>query len=345
MGNASLLLDEVPATAADRVGRIVSGAERAADLTRQLLAYAGRGRFMVRELDISEIVQGTADLLRLSIPKNVELEFNLQPNLPRISADAGQLQQLLMNLTSNASEATEGRPYGRVIVSTRACEVDRPFVDELGEEIAPARYICLEVADNGTGMDEETRKKIFDPFFTTKFTGRGLGLAAVSGIMRSQRGGIRIDTAPGKGTTFRLFFPAVEQPERREPPRKNAVLVVDDEEVVREFITAALRRAGYEAIPAANGKEALERWAEEQDRIALVVMDVVMPVMGGGELLTAFQRAQPDLKVLLTSGYNETEARRMCGECNVAGFIQKPYSARKLVDAVKSAIGEPGSPP
>jgi CheY-like chemotaxis protein len=299
---------------------------------------------MIRELDLSDVVESTADLVRLSIPKNVQLEFKLQRGLPLVLADSGQFQQLVMNVTSNAAEATEGRPDGRVTLSTHACDTSQPFLDELGNEMQPGRYVCLEVADNGSGMDEATKAKIFDPFFTTKFTGRGLGLAAVSGIMRSQRGGVTIETALGKGTTFRLFFPAAEQPETISPPRKNAILVVDDEEVVREFITAALKRAGYDPIPTANGKEALERWAEQQDQIALVVMDVVMPVMGGGELLTAFQRAQPDLKVLLTSGYNETEARRLCGECNVAGFIQKPYSARRLLDAVNEAIGEPAAP-
>ncbi|HVX65152.1 MAG TPA: PAS domain S-box protein, partial [Bryobacteraceae bacterium] len=207
MGYASLLLEEVPPRAAETVRAIISGAERAAHLTRQLLAYSGKGQFYVRDLDLSHTVRELLGLIQPSIPRSIYLRLDLQERLPEISVDPGQLQQVLMNLVTNARDAIGESRRGTIVISTRQREIDTPLVDEVGQELPAGRYVCLEVRDDGAGMTEETTKKIFDPFFTTKFTGRGLGLSAVAGIMRTQKGGILIETALGCGSTFTLLFP------------------------------------------------------------------------------------------------------------------------------------------
>lgn len=210
LGSATLLEEWVPPDGRRLLDNILQGAERAADLTRQLLAYAGKGQFVLRKLDLSAEVRDMAELLRISVSRSVQLKLGLDEDVPPIMADAGQIEQVIMNLVINAAESVGEQPDGSVAVATRAREVHRAFLDDLGEEVRPGSYACLEVTDNGCGMDEQTRSRIFDPFFTTKFTGRGLGLAAVSGIMRSQKGAVTIRTVPGEGTTFTLYFPAFE---------------------------------------------------------------------------------------------------------------------------------------
>jgi PAS domain S-box-containing protein len=340
LGNASLVLDDVPARSREKVEAIISGAEKAADLTRQLLAYAGKGRFFVQSLNLSDVVRSVTNLLRLSIPKSVALNLDLQAQLPAVVADAGQVQQVVMNLIINGAEAIgEGRA-GEVKVSTCVREIDRTFMDDLGQEIPPGRYVRIEVRDTGSGMDEQTRSKIFDPFFSTKFLGRGLGLAAVSGIMRSQKGAVTIRSTPGKGTSFRVLFPAADQPAEREGSAKGTILVVDDEESVREFLAAAMSRAGYSVMTARDGREAMTIWEEHRSQISLILLDVVMPVMGAAEMLAELKSQSPETKVLLTSGYNEEEAKRLSGTYPATRFIQKPYSAQKLLFTVEKMIGK-----
>ncbi len=343
LGNASLVLDEVGPGAAARVKSIVNGAERAAHLTRQLLAYSGKGQFFLKDLDLSQAVREMADLLHLSIPKTVELRLDLQQRLPFVTIDPGQLQQVIMNLVINAGEAIGESRHGRITVSTGVREIDRPFVDALGIEISPGRYIYLEVADTGHGMDEATRSKIFDPFFTTKFTGRGLGLAAVSGIVRSQQGAIAVDSAPGRGTTFAVLFPVSERMPGEAPEREAAgratLLVVDDEESVREFIREVLRREGYGVLLASDGRAALALWEKNQDRIDAAIVDIMMPGMGGNDLLQQLKSLRPQMRVLLTSGYSEAEVRRLSAKYSDMKFIQKPYTAQALAQAVASLIG------
>ncbi len=333
LGNASLVLPELSQPQAERVEAIVTGAQKAADLTRQLLAYAGKGRFVVRQVDLAVAVMEMTELLRVSIPRHVELHRSLQP--APVQADAGQIQQLVMNLAINAAEAV-GEAHGSVTVATGIEEFSAPLSGSLGEELPPGRYAYLEVADNGSGMDEETRSRIFDPFYTTKFLGRGLGLAAVAGIVRSHNGAINIRTAPGRGSVFRVFLPAAEEPR---PAQKAGVLVVDDEDAVRDFLRRVLEARGYTVTCAANGREALAELDRRGREISLVVLDVVMPVMSGGEMLAELRSRRPGLKVLLTSGYSEDEVHRICGpECQKAGFIQKPYTAQQVADKVKAEL-------
>ena len=333
LGNASLVQSEAPPQLAERIEAIITGAQKAADLTRQLLAYAGKGRFVVRELDLSAVVREMTGLLRVSIPKHIELKRTLHPVL--VKADAGQIQQVVMNLAINAAEAI-GEAHGTVLLSTGVREVAAPLRGSVGESLEPGMYACIEARDTGAGMDPETRARIFDPFFSTKFVGRGMGLAAVAGIVRSHQGAITVESEPGNGSTFRVLLPAVAVPQSPRP----AVLVVDDEASVRDFIERVLERRGYCVYTAADGREALALLEQHGREISLVVLDVVMPVMGGGETLTAIRERRPDLEVLLTSGYSEDEVERLCGGSGKAEFIQKPYTAQQLADKVAAVIGE-----
>ncbi|MFB3829929.1 MAG: PAS domain S-box protein [Bryobacteraceae bacterium] len=341
MGNASMVLDEIAPGPAERIREVISGAERAANLTRQLLAYSGKGQFVVRDLDISQAVQEMSDLAQFSIPKSVNFGVTVHKRLPLVRMDPSQVQQILMNLVINASEAIgEGNP-GEIALAASMTEVREPFIDAVGEEIAPGRYVCIEVSDTGSGVSDEARAKIFDPFFTTKFAGRGLGLAAVAGIVRSRKGGITLESIPGRGATFRVLLPAVKEQAPEERPcgdGRATVLVVDDERSVREFLGAALRRRGYKVLAATDGKEALVAYEAAHGAVDAVVLDVAMPVMGANELLPRIKARKPGLKVLLTSGYGEAEAKRLCAAYPGAAFIQKPYTAQQIVKCVEELL-------
>ncbi len=344
LGSASLLIDDAGPEIEENLRAIIDSAERAAHLTRQLLAYSGKGQFIVKELNLTHAIRDMSDLLRLSIPKSVELRLDLSERLPHVAMDPGQLQQVVMNLVINAGEAIGEGNHGRLAVATGWGDVDRPFVDALGVEAAPGRYVYLEVNDNGSGMDQETILRIFDPFFTTKFTGRGLGLAAVSGVVRSQNGAITVESTPGQGSTFRVMFPAAQTSRDAAAAEGmggslGTVLVVDDEESVRRFVSAALRRSGYRVLQAADGTEALALCERGTEPVDAVVLDIVMPVMGAGELLPALVRLRPGVRILLTSGYSESEAKRLCASYEGAGFIQKPYTAQTLIRAVAELLG------
>ena len=343
MGNASLVLEEVGPGPARRLKDVVSSAERAAHLTRQLLAYSGKGQFVVRELDVSQAVNEMSGLLESSIPKSATLNLNLERRLPAVRMDPGQLQQILMNLVINAGEAIgEGKP-GRITVSTGQSDVRTTFIDSMGEEVAPGRYVLIEVGDTGSGIDEETKRKIFDPFFTTKFTGRGLGLAAVAGIVRSRKGAITVRSVPGAGSTFRVLLPVSESPvqkpeEELHANARTAILVVEDEPRVRDFLGAVFTRQGYRVLLATDGRHALAVCGRESGHIDAAVIDVVMPLMGAGELLAELKACRPDLKILLTSGYSESEAKRICAAWPGAIFIQKPYTAKQIAKTVEDLL-------
>ena len=342
MGNASIALEQAGPGAAERIEEVIRSAERAAGLTRQLLAYSGKGQYVVREIDVAEAVGEIADLVQFSIPKSAGLVITEQRRLPAVRMDPSQLQQVLMNLVINAGEAIgEGNP-GRITVGTSMADLQEPLTDAIGEEIAPGRYVCIEVTDNGPGIEADKRSRIFDPFFTTKFTGRGLGLAAVAGILRSQKGGITLESAPGQGSAFRVYLPVANRAEAvREEPQdegRSTILVVDDEPAVRDFIAAALRKHGFRVLTAADGRDALTACTRENAGLNAVVLDLVMPVMSGNELLPKIKALLPDAKILLTSGYSETEARRLCTAYPGARFIQKPYTARQIARALDDLL-------
>jgi PAS domain S-box-containing protein len=349
LGNSSLALDNVGPSSPNRplLEEVMKAAERAAELTRQLLAYAGKGRFVMRTLDLSELVREISGLVQTSIPKHVQLRLQLAEGLPGIDADPGQLQQIVMNLVINGAEAI-GPGGGSVLVQTAVQEVDLPYIGTMssaGELLRPGRYVALEVNDSGSGMDEETLSKIFDPFFSTKFAGRGLGLSAVLGIVRAHKGALKVYSEPGQGTTFKVLFPVSANPvtnvavaAKRDLKGTGTVLVVDDEEIVRATARHTLLRYGYESIVAEDGAAALEAYKTSPGKVVLVLLDLTMPVMSGEETLRQLQRVNPQVKVLLTSGYNEVEAVQRFAGKGLAGFIQKPYTAAALAEKVKEVL-------
>ena len=350
LGNATLAMESLPPANPARalIERVIRASESAADLTRQLLAYAGKGRFIVQPVDVSDLVREIGQLIRTSIPRSIQVQLDLAPNLPAVEADATQIQQLVMNLVINGAEAI-GDQNGSVRVTTGLQQVDEDWLaaSELAEEIGPGEYIAIEVQDTGCGMDEETRKRIFDPFFTTKFTGRGLGLAAATGIVRGHKGAIKVYSARGKGSLFKILLPAVDAapraPERHPAAGKaeagtGTILVVDDEEIVRRTATSALQRYGYTVLTAENGREAVDIYRGIANRVSMVLLDMTMPVMGGEEALRHLKTINPGVRVLLSSGFNEVEAvRRFTGK-GLAGFIQKPYTAAALAGKVRGVL-------
>ncbi|MGE5570763.1 MAG: PocR ligand-binding domain-containing protein [Rhodospirillales bacterium] len=339
MGHASMLAEEAGEETREQVNAILRAAEKAAHLTRQLLAYSGKGQFEIRELDVSQAVQEMGDFVQFSIPKSADLSLNLQKRLPLVQIDPSQFQQIVMNLVINAGEAIgEGNP-GRITVSTSMTDIAEAFPDAVGRPVAPGRYVSLEVSDTGCGIAPDKLPSIFDPFFTTKFIGRGLGLSAVAGIVGPCRGGVIVESEPGRGSTFRVLLPAAESRTQAAAGRpgtgyRATILVVDDDAGVREFIASALRRHNYRVLEACDGRDALAVCDREGGGIDGAILDVVMPVMGARYLLPALKARRPDMKVLLTSGYDELEAMRLCAEHPGAAFIQKPYTAHQIAKAI-----------
>jgi two-component system, cell cycle sensor histidine kinase and response regulator CckA len=349
LGNASLALDNIGPSHPNRplIEEVMKAAERAAELTRQLLAYAGKGRFVMRTLDLSDLVREISGLVQASLPKRANLRLQLAERLPGIDADPGQLQQIIMNLVINGAEAIMA-PGGSVLVQTALQEVDQHYISTMssaGELLRPGFYVALEVHDTGSGMDEETLSRIFDPFFSTKFAGRGLGLSAVLGIVRAHKGALKVYSMPGQGTTFKVLFPAsagvvatAAEPAAKDLRGAGTVLIVDDEEIVRSTAKHTLLRYGYQSIAAQDGVEALEAYKNRIGKVVLVLLDLTMPVMSGEETLRHLQLMDPEVKVLLTSGYNELEAVQRFAGKGLAGFIQKPYTAAALAEKVKEVL-------
>jgi signal transduction histidine kinase/DNA-binding response OmpR family regulator len=353
MGNASLLREEVSGEKLEKVESIIRASERAADLTRQLLAYAGKGRVVVAIHDFSHIVRDMTDLLRASIPKKVSLKLALADDLPGVEADRGQLQQIVMNLVLNGAEAIGADRPGTLTVGVgarQASATDRVSDEITGRPLAPGSYVWLEVADTGSGMDEATRTRIFDPFFTTKFLGRGLGLAAVAGIVQMHHGAIQLRTAPGQGATFRVYLPAGAAAERqpREARRAEArgtatVLLVDDEAMVRDFARAALEKFGYRVLTANDGQEAVRVFEANSEEIGLVLLDLTMPVLGGDEAIGLLKSKSAGLRVIVMSGYGKAEVLKAFAGKGVSGFLQKPFTATRLAEEVRAVLASPAT--
>ena len=343
LGNASLLAEILEGNDGSIANDIVLAAERAAELTKQMLAYSGKGSFVIDIVDLNTFIRENLALLRVSLARSVTIELELGREAYFVEADRSQIQQVIMNLLINASEAVGDRP-GKVMIRTAITErLDSRFSPQIQAVVRPGPYVILEVRDNGSGMSSETLKRIFDPFFTTKFTGRGLGLAAVLGIVRGHQGDIEVTSEPGVGTTFTILLPAARraglprtQPESA-PAGSGAgriVLVVDDEEIVRRMTSSALERGGFRVILAENGSEALERLHAHPD-ISLVILDLTMPVMTGEQAIPLIKAVYPNIPIILSSGFSEAEISRRFASAGLAGFLQKPYRAQAIVSKVK----------
>jgi two-component system cell cycle sensor histidine kinase/response regulator CckA len=353
LGNASLALESLSSHHPVRaqLRDVVNASERASHLTRQLLAYAGKGRFVIEPVNISGLVREISHLIQTSISKNVQLRLELADDVPLIEADAGQIQQVIMNLVINGSEAVGPTENGTVLVTTGVQMVDEHYLlSTVGESagLKPGMFVSLEVHDTGCGMDQLTMSRIFDPFFTTKFMGRGLGLAAVQGIVRGHSGTIKVYSRPGNGTTFKVLFPATEGLAQPKAPliapalaRDQLILVIDDEDIVRRTAKSMLERNGYTVVVAENGEEGVELFNVLAEKVSAVLLDMTMPVMNGEEAFSRLRSIRADVKVILSSGYNEVEAiRRFTGK-GLAGFIQKPYTSVALAEKIKSVLENP----
>jgi CheY-like chemotaxis protein len=349
MGGASFIAEVLPEdhSARGMLDLIVRSSERAAQLTRQLLAYAGQGAFTMRRIDLSRAVQEACSLVRGSVSSRVEFEVQTGWDLPPVEADPNQVREVVLNLVVNASEAI-GDAVGSIRVRTGVERLDRAAVSSRfsGTDVAPGAYVYLEVQDSGPGMAPDVVNRIFEPFFTTRFMGRGLGLSAVQGIMRGHRGAIELETSPGAGARFRVYFPVASVEAARPPApqtveeRRRSVLIIDDEEAVRNIVRAVLARAGYSVLTAADGLAGLELFRSRQSQISLVILDVSMPKMSGAEVLTEIRGAGSQVKILITSGYTESEAMAHIPQEDIAGFLQKPFTVRQVEALISRVLGE-----
>jgi len=327
LGNADLARLHIPddSEAREHLDEVVRATQRAAELTQQLLAYSGRGEVENLHLDLSSEVREMATLLRTAISKQATLVWDLTDDLPAVCGDPAQIRQVVMNLITNASDAL-GEAPGTITLRTGT--------DAEGSENG-IPLVFLEVADTGCGMDSSTLQRIFDPFFSTKFTGRGLGLAAVMGIVESHHGRVRIKTAPGEGSTFRVTFPGVDESADKAPRRNSrvgwrgqgTVLVVEDEEGVREVVSRMLQRLGFQVLEAGDGIEALEVIEQHDGILTAVLLDLSMPRMAGQETLFHLRERTPDLPIVLMSGYTEQEvaAKILSTTSGAVGFLQQPF--------------------
>jgi len=352
LANSSLVAGEAPegSKIASRVEQIRVAALRAADLTREMLAFSGKGHFVVSALDLSVLVREMEPILRTLAKGTTELELELADEIAGIEADGRQLRQALISLVANAAEAMEERG-GFIRLSTGSMPLEEacPEALEVGER--PAGTICsyLEVSDTGVGMDETTRSRAFDPFFSTKFTGRGLGLAAVQGIVRGHGGAIKLESEPGAGTTVRLLFPSVEQlaaaicpgvPETSSGPPEGKILIVDDDEGVQEVARSMLEDSGLDVLTAGDGQEGLDLFRRHSDEISVVLLDLTMPKLGGDDVLDRLRSIDPEARVILMSGYTERRVKEKLGTNDPAGFLQKPFRSEDLVRKLRQVLDD-----
>jgi len=358
LGNAELALTILSpsAPARENLLEITASSRRAADLCRQMLAYSGRGHFVTEAIDLQALIEDMLGLLQSTVSKKALLNLNMGKNLPPMRGDVSQLSQVIMNLVINASEAI-GERSGVITISTGVTECTGEYLERTYGEgnLAPGLYLTLEVSDTGAGMDKATQERIFEPFFTTKFTGRGLGLSAILGIVRGHKGALRLYSELGKGTTFKILFPvsetAAESLARANGATKDdwqgagTILLVDDEETIRTLGVRMLASLGFTVITAADGREALAVYAEHRDEITLVLLDLTMPHMDGEQTFRELRLIDPGVRVVMSSGYAQNDITARFAGKGLVGFVHKPYSLAELRDQLRAALEgiEPGS--
>lgn len=350
LGNIEMAIDEVPEGSAARayLADATLSARAMAKLTHQMLAYSGKGIYVIKTLELSRLVEEVRHLLETSVGKGVALRYELAAELPTVQGDADQLRQMVLNFVANASEAMSGAG-GIVTLRTGRVAASAEYLAEgvVGAESpVPGEYVFLEVADDGSGMDPATCERIFDPFFSTKFTGRGLGLAVSLGIVRGHRGIIKVESELGRGTRLRALFPpggksakdGAEKAQERPSRSGGTILVADDEGPVLRVVQRMLEKSGFDVLAAGDGREALEIYRQHVDKLVAVILDLSMPLLGGEEAFAEMSKIRSDLPILLASGYDErTLAKRFTGR-KPAGFIQKPYRRQVLLQRLESAL-------
>jgi PAS domain S-box-containing protein len=347
LGNASLaamrLPDRSPARSA--IDDLIANAQRAADLTRHLLSYAGRAQLTTEPLELSGLVRKLQGLLTAAVPKGVKVDVSVDPLVPAVDGDSTQLQQVVMNLVTNAGEALESRS-GTVSIRTGFRRLTGEAAAAL--HLAEGGYVVLSVEDDGPGMDEETRRRMFDPFFTTRSQGRGLGLAAVHGIVKGHGGAVEVRSAAGAGTTVSVLLPASASPPPARAPLaapirvgSGLVLVIDDESEVRATARAMLEALGYDVMEAEDGRMGLLFFDRHRSDIRVVLLDMTMPVMSGEEVLRELLRRDPTANIVLSTGFSEIDARRRGMAGGLRGFLQKPYTVRQLAEVIGDAAQGP----
>ncbi len=352
MGNVSLAMMELPP--ASPIRQHLLGAERAtqraADLARQMLAYSGKGRFVVQRVNLHEIVEEMLQMLQVSISKKAVLRFNFATQVPAVEADVTQVRQIILNLVINASDAIGDRS-GVIAISTGVMRCDRAYLDStwLQTPLSEGLYSYIEVADSGCGIPRDKLPRIFDPFFTTKFTGRGLGLAAVLGIVRGHKGAIKVYSEINRGTTFKILLPAIAEAAELLPAAAvgekvpawrghGLALLVDDEESIRAIGQHMLERLGFEVITAADGREAVSLFQQRGAEVTVVVLDLTMPHMDGEEAFRELRRLRPDVCVVLSSGYSEQDVVARFAGKGLAGFVPKPYAIGNLEAVLQRVV-------
>jgi PAS domain S-box-containing protein len=336
------LVNESPAR--QNIVQIKASANKAADLANQMLAYSGKGKFVIEPIDLSKVVEEMQQMLSVSISKKAILRYEFVPGLPSVEADATQLRQVILNLVINASDAIGDRS-GVIAITTGVLDCDEAYLQDswLDEQLRAGQYVYLEVADTGCGMDRDTINRIFEPFFSTKFTGRGLGMAAVLGIVRGHKGAIKVYSEQNRGTTFKILLPAASKPailydiDQDITPLEGdgIVLLVDDDETVRSIGREMLEEFGFTVITAVDGKDALEKFKEASGMIRFVLMDLTMPHMDGKQAFRELRSLDPQVKVIMSSGYNEQEISQQFAGKGICGFLKKPYQLSELQKAIQ----------
>lgn len=356
LGNANLALYLLPpdSRARDNLIDISETARKASELSNQMLVYAGKGRFKKETIHVGELLEAMAQLLKVSISKKATFELNLSAELPSFEGSPTQINQVIMNLITNASEAL-GEKSGTIQLSTGVQTCDRAYLDKtnevhragLKEELTEGDYVYLEVSDNGIGMDEVTLQKIFDPFFTTKFTGRGLGMSAVLGILYAHKGTLKIRSSPGQGTTFRVLFPANKQLDanpvnetlnQSNETLKGTLLFVDDDEKICKVNRQMLQILGFNVLIANDGLEALNLYKKHANDIECVILDLTMPKLDGKSTFKEIRAINPEARVLLCSGFNDEDTFQYFEDKNLNGFIQKPYNMDELKEILSTIL-------
>ncbi len=354
LGQASLAAAKLARNlpAGEHIGKVILSAERAADLTRQLLAYTGKGKFQVGPLDLNQLIRDTTGLMETILPNNATLVLTLHDTLPLVQSDRSQIQQVIMNLFINAIEALpEGKGSIEIVTDTRQVEGDLLISSSAvnshasSGELAPGKYVLISVTDDGVGMDQATLSRIFDPFFSTKPKGHGLGLSATIGIIRTHQGAILVQSQPNVGTSFTLLLPALaaiplpgDEDAKSMPvammETPKSVLIIDDEASVREVATDILAEQGYRVIAAASGAEGIDLFRTNCQDVGVVLLDLKMPGMNGKETFHELKKIQPELKIIFTSGYSEAEVSTLTQEFDRITFLSKPYTVKTLTNQI-----------